>query len=268
MYDLAIHGFAAFARQDTLLGSRRIPRDPLVGIVDGVNRTFYASYFPLLTSGSAGVTVGGSGSSALVDYETGEFILTAAPAAQPIASYTFTPYTPGQILAFVISGFEEMETRWTRGWRLVDELGAPADETSAHLYVVDSSGSDPMCGPVAFSASPVQRAVLHLCNQMVFLRAQFHEAAIGDYSYTESRGMKIDKGMRPRNLEAAVKALDDRITAAILQAQDAFYPGGEHYGGYASGPHTDTYWEHFEWQAVARLDNLTGYHVPRRWIYP
>lgn len=268
MYDLAITGITAFARFGRVLSQRKIPRDPLLGFVDGTNKTFFTNYKPLLTSGSAAVYVGPNQVGGTADFETGEITLTAAPIDQPVATYTFTPYTPTQILQFVISGFDEMEGRWSRDWKLVDGSGVVADETSAQILVADKDGNDPTCGNFLFSTSRIQQALLTACCEYKYTETQLLEAAIGDFQYREGlRGMLVDKTIRPENIERALKVLDETVKRVMQEAMDSYYPGGEHFGGYQSSPATAEYMETLEWQTVSKADDYRGnlgYHISLR----
>jgi hypothetical protein len=273
-YDLAVSGFAGFARYGRVLTQRKIARDPLLGIVDGSNKSFYTNYHPLLTSGSAAVYVGLNQVGGTADFETGEITLTNSPTDQPVATYTFTPYTATQILQFVISGFEEMEGRWTRGWKLVDDSGNLADESSANLFVADKNGADPDCGGILFSQSPVQWNFLMACCEYRYALSQFLEAGISDFQYREGlRGMLVDKTRRPQNLSLVMAEVDKRVQRAMLNAQDAFYTAGEHLGAYVPSPVTLEYAQLMEWQTDSKAqDNRSqlGYQIVYRplTVYP
>ena len=260
LYDLAVTGFTGFARYGRVLSQRKIPRDPLIGVVDGTNKTFFTNYKPLLTSASTAVIVGLTAVGGSVDYETGQVDLTAAPNDQPQATYTFTPYTATQILQFVISGFEEMEgARWQRGWKLVDAAGNTADETSPNVYVVDSSGADPNCGGIIFSLSRVQQAFLMACCEYRYMLSQLDEATLSDFQYREgSRGMWVDKSKRPANIDLAVGRADEKVKRSLQQAQDAFYTSGEHLGAYVPNPVTAEYKDLLEWQTHSKQQDYRG----------
>jgi len=255
-YDLAVQGIVNFARYGRVLSQRKIARDPLSGVVDGTNTTFYSQYFPILTSGSLLVYTSGSQVSGTADYDTGEITLNTAPSVQPLATYTFTPFAASQVLQFVVDGFTEMENRWTRGWQLVDATGQPANENSANIYVADSSGSDPVCGAILFSESIAQIGFLQACTEYTYIRANLYDAAIGDFEYRESKGgAYINKSKRSTNLDMALKAADAKAKRALEQAQIQFYPNGDQYGAYISNPATAIYQTVYEWQAAAKLDD-------------
>ncbi len=261
MFDLAVSGFTYFTRFGRVLSQRAVSRDPLSGVLDGVNKVFYTNYFPLLTLGSFTVYDGTSQVSGTANYDTGEVTLNLAPANQPVASYTFTPYTATQILNFLISGFDEMEMRWTRLWKLVNAAGVAADETSANIYVADKNGADPVVGDLVFSTSRASIALLMACVELRYYLSQLGEAAIADFMFRETlRGLTVDKSRVPQNLDLMVARAEKRVEMALQAAQNAAYPGGEQFGGYQPSPATVDYMQNFEWQTQAILyDNRTVY---------
>lgn len=257
--DLATDGITLFSRFGNVLSQRSISRDPLSGLVDGTNKVFHTNYYPLLTSGSLTVKVGANsvtGGSA--DYDTGEITLANPPVEQPLANYTFTPFTAMQVLQFLLSGFDEMELRWNRGFTLVDGSGNPADENSAQILLVDSDAVDPPIGSLTFSASRSQIAILMLCTEYRYYASQAGEAAIGDFMFRETlRGMSVDKSKRPSNIEAVLARLDKRLDAAVLIAQDELLDGSQ-YGSAIYDPITYDYLANFEWQESSKASDLLG----------
>ena len=273
MWDLGNQGFTAFARFGRVLSQRKIAKDPLSGIADGANKTFFTNYSPILTSGSLAVFVSGVAQSGSADYDTGEVTLDYAPLTQPTATYTFTPYTSTQILQFLIWGFDEMEMRWSRDWKLVDAVGNIADEASTNLYVADSTGVDPPCGPTVFSLSRIQVAFMMLCTEYRYYLTQQGEASIGDFLFREGvRGMTVDKTDRSLNINRVITNLEERLKRAMDEAMDQYYPGGEHFGGYTPSPVTLEYANNLEWQTASKAaDNRSqlGFQYSYRpLVYP
>lgn len=258
LFDLSVGGIANFARIDSFLTQRTIARDPLSGLVDSANKVFFSSYAPIQSSGSvvvrdsSGSKIGGT-----FDADTGEIELTSAPSSQPVATYTFTPYTVSQQLSFLIQGFQEMESRWFRGWALQDVDGVSADENSANIYVVNSSGSDPSTGQSTFGTSQAQIGFFMSCVRYVYLLTQLTGSAIGDFMWRESmRGMTVDQSKRPGNLDKAVERAEGAMVSAMYNAQDEHYTAGEHLGGFIGSPVTDVYVSTLEWQQASMDDNL------------
>lgn len=250
MYDLAVQGYSDFSRYGTVLDKRKISLDPLSGLVDGSNTYFQTTFFPILTSGSLSVYVSGVSASGLADYDTGSITLSSAPAAQPKATYTFSPYTTSEMMQFLVGGFDEMESRWVRGWKLLDANGKLADENSANLYVTDSTGSDPACGASSFSQSRIQTAFYLACTEYRFRVTQFGSAAFGDYAYRSTGGVTVDKSRRPGNLELVVRALEDRVKRTLRMAQEQFYTDGSQWGAYIGQLHSADYLTNFAWQST------------------
>lgn len=269
MYDLLVSGFLDFNRFATVLAKRTISRDPLSGVLDGVNRVFKTSYYPILTTGSLRVYAYSSGSvlGGTADYDSGEVVLDTAPSVQPEATYTYTPYTTTQTTQFLISGFDEMELRWSRGWQLMTTGSNPgtsvgdwteATDTSLNIYVTDTTGSgDPLCGSVYFSKSRVQLALYMACCEYRMLLSQLSDHSINDIQYREGlRGMLVDATKRPPNIALALEAANKRIEAALARAMEQFYPDGDHYGGFQADPATRDYMAGHEWQTDSKDNDV------------
>ena len=249
-YDITTTGIADFARLDLVVAKRKIAKDPLVGTVDGANKTFYTNYSPILTSGSLYVyNTAGSAQAGSADYDTGEITLNTAPTAQLTATYTFIPYTNAQQLSFLIQGFYEMEGRSSFGFRLIDASGVAANEDSTNIYL-DYAGADPI------SNSPHMRAYFLACCRYAYLMAQLSGGAVTDYMWRETvRGMTVDKSKRPSNLALAVEAAERAIKAAQAEAENAFYINGENLGAFIGSPMTLEYSSTMEWQTAAENDD-------------
>lgn len=255
---MAVAGIAVFSRFGNVLAQRPISRDPLSGVVDGQNKVFHTNFYPMLTTGSLVVKAGVNLATGTADYGTGEIELDQAPAVQPVATYTFTPYTPTQIAQFLFGGFDEMELRWLRNYRLVDGSGNPASESSAAILVVDSDGADPPFGSFTFSASRAQIAFLMLCAEYRMYSAEAGNAAINDFSFREQlRGMAVDKSQRPKNLEALLARLEKRLALALDIAQSEFFDGSQ-FGAGINNPITYDYLRNFEWQESSKAMDYVG----------
>jgi hypothetical protein len=248
MYDLAVQGYSDFSRYGTVLDKRKISLDPLSGVADGSNVFFQTTFFPILTSGSFSVYTSGSSVSGVADYDTGSITLAGAPLVQPKATYTFLPYTTAEMMQFLVGGFDEMESRWVREWKLTDATGARADENSAQLYVTDTTGSDPACGNSSFSLSRVQTAFYLSCTEYRFRLTQLGNSAFNDYMYRSTAGVTVDKSKRPQNMELLVRSLDDRVKRTLRMAQEQYYTDGSQWGSYVGGLHSADYVTNFEWQ--------------------
>ncbi len=257
LYDLVVDGVNDFyARRP---GAKRlVRREPLSGIVDGVNKTFLTAH-PTWLQASLKVYVEtdmySAGDLALVDAEGGVVQFAAAPSVQPLADYTAVPLTTQQIVYYAWAGFTLMEHLWTRGLLLSSSATtyAQAAYDSAAIYVVSRSGSavaDPTCGSLTFSTSPTQRAVLAQCIELAYLDSMLFEASLTDVNYRERLGgAAIETLGRPRNIALARNAAYSTLQNAIYAAMDEANPAGDHYGAITTPPHTDEYNTVWEWQS-------------------
>lgn len=255
-YDLGIQGLKDFHRIDGLLAQRKIPRDPLSGVVNGINKIFYTNYFPILSSGSLTVyDSAGSTYAGTVDLDTGEVEVVAAPSNQLAATYAYTPYTVAVQLGFLISGFQVMESFWPRGFRLLDSGGNPADEDSDALIVDDGSGGDP------FTGKATQLGLFVAACRYTYLLTLLTGAANTDYAWRETaRGMSVDKSRRPGNLAQAVETAKALLDQALGDAQIAWY-NGDNLGAFVGNPVTEGYALGLEWQTASKngmFRNLRG----------
>jgi hypothetical protein len=239
-----------------------IARDPLSGIVDSSNTVFYSTYRPILSSGSVGVRVSGSLTSAYtLEAEQGCFIFTSAPAAQPVADYTIAAYPDRVIRSVIVAGFDEMELQWFRGLALSETQGTGqlilAGESSANAYVVNSSGSDPPVGSVFFSTSWAQRALLGACIQLAYVKLLIGEHAMSSFVWAEAQGLKVDKSMIAKNLLAFKDNLEKSLAKKLEQAQQEFYGAGN-FGTFIADPHTKEYLAHRFWERASLDEDWRG----------
>lgn len=249
MYDLAVEGYEALSRAMTAL-RRRIPRDPLVGLADGTNTIFFANYYPISMTDTLTVYVGGSVVSGVADYDTGQITLASPPATQPQATYVFVPYTSRQILDFCIDGFNQMEALWPRGYYLANSAGSPVwfSWASQNFYVVDTSGSSPLCNGIPFHRSVAQVGFLNACIAYRHLLSRLGDTSLLDMDYRESKGAAIARAKRPSNIELALERAREAMMDAMRAAQEQYYEDAL-YGGVVSSPASafyayTLYWQH------------------------
>ncbi len=257
MYNLVTDGVTDFyARRP---GAKRlVRREPLSGMVDGVNDTFLTPH-PTWLADSLKVHVGtevyGARDLAECDSDGGVIRFYGAPTVQPLADYTAVPLTTQQVVYYAWAGFALMELMWTRGLSLSasDTAFVQAAYDSPAIYVVqrrDSVVLDPLCGTFTFSTSPRQRAVLAQCIELAYLDAMLYEASLTDVNYRERMGgAGIDASSRPRNIASARQVAADQLRNALYAAMDEANPTGDHYGAIALPPHTDEYRQIWEWQS-------------------
>lgn len=261
MYDLRVEGVADLSRS-MLFRVRPIVRDALSGLVDGSNRVFRTTYYPLLTSGSIIVYEGGSEvlpSGYGVDYDTGAVIFDTAPDVQPEADYAYSELTQEQFIDILMAGFDEMEGRWNRGFVLSSSSTtyAAADRDSDHIYVVARGANNEVCDPPfrgnTFSASRTQIRFLIACCEYGQLQMRADDAAPSLYSFREGTGgLTVDKSRIPANLERTLERKERQLAQVLDIAQGEYYRGSAPWGAYIAPPVSQEYRDVYDWQTEAR----------------
>jgi len=256
MYNLLVEGVRDLSRHTTLLQQRRVSHDPLSGIVDGSNAIFHTQYFPLLTSGSFIAYVSGSVVGvASIDYDTGTAVLASAPASQPTADYTFTPFTTRQQVSLLISGFDQMQARWDRDWTLSSGSTSyiPPTEDDPAIYVgqvdrtTDSLADPPCSGSLPFSILRTQVGFYLACCEYTYLFSQLVGTALTGIAYRERAGAQLDRTRIPGNLKLALDVAEAGLNRAMQAAQDEYYTAGEQYGDVILPEHSIGYTTLFDW---------------------
>ncbi|MBU2177397.1 MAG: hypothetical protein KJ556_20065 [Gammaproteobacteria bacterium] len=242
----------------TLFQTRKITRDPTGGVLNGVNTVFRTTYYPIMSSGSL-ILHHSSGSiivdSHTVDYDTGTVIFAVAPSVQPLATYTYSSLSDDERVDVLMKGFDEMQSRWDRPFYLSSSSASyvAAAGSEAHIYVVSKTSagavSDPVCGGTTFSAERVQVAFYLLCTEYAYLSALADRMAPTAISFREERGASVSQVSVPRNLEAALKRVEDRLQTALEIAQGQY---GETWGAYIAPVMTPVYEADYLWQEDAR----------------
>lgn len=255
-FELWTDGLLVVDRFGRLFSKRSIARDPLSGVVDGVNTIFYANYYPILSSGSMAVYVGGNTATAAstytVDYDAGCFTFSPAPVSQPQASYTFAKYTESIMRSVMVAGFDEMEGRWFRGLFLSSTLNSvtPITESSSTAYLVNSSGSDPTIGAITWSQSRAQIDFYAKCTQLAFYRSLAGEHALSDFIWKEAAGLWIDKSKTVPNLMLVIEQLEKDLLRLQNSAQYEWY-GDTAFGGTITPPATREFLAHRYWEKAS-----------------
>ena len=261
MYDLRVDGIRDFGRS-TLFTRRTINRDPMGGVMDGANRTFRTTYYPIVSSGSISCFVSSGSALGLsadsIDYDTGTVVFASAPAYQPYASYTYSQLTDDETVDVLMAGFDEMQSRWSdRAFYLSSSSSTFTQATGSedHIYIVtksDSTVSDPNCHGLAFSTVRVQVAFYMMCCEYRYMAARGNVFAATAFRFSEARGPSVDLSRMPANVEAALERLNDRLNKVQEIAADQYYSGGEVYGGYIAPVATQEYLDVLRWQEDAR----------------
>lgn len=211
-----------------------VVREPLDGLMDGVNVIFNLKSPPALDStvtviDSAGNTV----TPASVDEASGSVVLSTAPTSTLYASYTHCGLTSDQLTGLFVAGFEEMESRWQRGYYLTESSSIPYVSSNSVTVV------DPEIGSSTFSVRPAQTNFLVGCMTYVFSLSSWQEAAATAIATREkwSAGMMIDSTRRPEAFAKLVEAQERALKALMDKAiTDA---GTTNIG--VVGPRTDPY---------------------------
>lgn len=267
MYDVKAGGVADLSRS-VLFRSRTIKRDGLSGLVDGSNKVFRTTYYPLLSSVDIIVYASGSVVPAdeySADYDTGAVIFDTAPAVQPEADYTYTQLTVDQFVDILMAGFDEMEGRWNRGFVLSSDgttyVVATRDSTNIYLVAraADDAVSDPSFRSTTFSASRTQIRFFIACCEYILLQMRADDSAPALYMFREGTGgLTVDKSRIPINIERALERKEKQLFQLLESAQGEFYEDGEAWGTYVPPVITEEYEEVYEWQKEARDQERTS----------
>jgi hypothetical protein len=273
MYNLLVEGVRDLSRYTALLQQRKVAHDPLSGIVDGSNTVFYTQYAPVLTSGSLlGYASGSLFAVATMDYDTGCVEFTTAPAKQPDATYTYTPFTQSQQVSMLMAGYDELSSRWLReNWYLSSGsavLTLPTD-TDPNIWLVysDASGSvltDPACGAtMTFSTSRLQVRLYMACCEYSYLTRQLVETSLSGVSFRERFGTALDRMQIPKNLSLALDRLESNLTRILRVAQEEYYDGTQ-YGSGIAPEHSVGYKTQFDWHANQEYPTVSDGDL--RWL--
>ncbi len=215
--------------------TRAVALQPLEGLADGVNKVFRFPFAPLamtpapfiytlVAGGKVAVTVD------VINYDTGDVLLSTAPTLTPYADFMATMFRPTQLDALARRGFIEMQIRWLRSLYLYNDDGTIVVSAS------DSEAVDPVTGATTFSKSEVQKGFLVKCAEFVALRMLVEDANINSMSYREERmgGLLVDLTRRAKDFQEYLKAAAEALRAAEDAARSecgeftefgAFIPG-------------------------------------------
>ena len=264
MYELLTTGQADLINFTRLVDIKKIARDPLTGVVDGSNPTFFANFSPLLSSGSTSVLVSGVAQTGVIEYDTGQFNLNSAPSAQPFAWYTFTSWTVEQMTRVLLRGFDEMESRWARGFRLSSSSSSFVLPTvsDAAIYLIDKDVvQDPVYLNGTWSLMRSQVALYMKCCEFAYYAGIAGDEARVGTAYREAVGMSVNTAHRSPNLEKLMDRLEKEVCAALFTAQNAWYSDGSGVGAAVLNPQTLDYKTNFEWQVASKDGNWRNLKV-------
>lgn len=256
MFDLVTSGVEAFfdRRPDA---KKLVRREPLVGVVDGTNRVFLIPHAPILYASALFRSVADPLTSLAytsLDADGGEVILAVAPTGQVTYSATAVPVTVAQATLYAWAGFQLMERLWSRDFRLSSNASvyAQAVSSDSHIYVCTVDGttpSDPVCGSLTFSTSPLELAFYGLCVEMAYLDSLMTGSAMRDLDIRErAGGIAVNAIRRPENLLKVRQAMQEDLLRAWRAAMDEYYPDGDHYIDMVDVIHTTYYDQNMHWQ--------------------
>jgi len=256
-FDLAVEGLARLRRM-TPLGETPVASEPMAGLVDGVNTLFRTRKSPVKTNSISVVAGGVAVPGTLVPPDI--FDCTAAPVAQPYASYTLQPLSDLRAKQLLMDGVTELEGRWPRGWRLSSSTASfvAATENDAHIYVLSEGALTDPSDDVALSTSENQRGLVMACAMYVFRMAQAFAASLAAVSIRGTAGgMTLDRKAIPSAILAALAMYDRRIQTQLIQAMME-WTGGDSLGGRVGAIATRDYMLAYEWQTAAKLENWSA----------
>ncbi len=224
--------------------TQRVIKQPIEGLVDGVNTFFLLPHAPASSGTLTLYEVDGStiaSADYTVDVDTGEITFNTAPTDTTYSTYTAEAFTSAELLDIVEEGFAKMQAVYPRSWFLFTSGATTYISTSA------TEDNEPTIGGQLLSANVVQIHFYMLCCRFALNQMIFEDASVHDHQYRESGrvgGMLVDMRKRPESILAVMDRLDKLIdndkAAAAENAGDTgaygdFIPGAvsdEHYGAY------------------------------------
>jgi len=191
-----------------------IVKEPLVGIVNGRNKTFTLSITP-----ATSITVTDYLGNTLVvtssDGESGSVVLETAPTNAVFATYTSTMVKPSAVNGIATGAVMLMETLYPRGYSLVNSAGTLYLSSSA-TSVVDT----------VISPSQVQRRFVGNCVFYTWVRSYYLEATMHAISFREQRasGLQVDRTKQAAAYDVMLKLarqnVEESMYAAMAEAGD------------------------------------------------
>ena len=191
-----------------------IVKEPLVGLVNGRNKTFMLSVTPatsIIVADAAGNTLTVTSS----DGESGSVVLETAPVTTVFATYTNTIVKPSAVNGIATSAVSLMETLYPRGYSLVNSGGT--------LYL--SSETDSIVDTVIY-LSQVQRRFLANCAFYTWVRSYYLESTMHAIAFREQRasGLSVDRTKQGEHYNAMLKIARENVEesrgAAMIEAGD------------------------------------------------
>ena len=267
LYDLVSDGNTDFfARR--VGGKRQLRREPLSGLVDGANKVYLSTLFPLLASSIKvylGTVLQTLTTHYTVDADLGTFTFVSAPSVQPSIEAVVVPLTSAQVTLYAWAGFHLMESLWFRNLLLSSNIStyAMATYTDAHIYVVQgplttgAAVADPVCGAATFSTSQTQRGLLSRCTELAYLDSMLYEASLSDVDFSERvGGARVGASRRPANIKAARDSAYQEVVNAVYAAMGESDDSMGFLGKGVLPTHSDEYSTIWQWQATGNIGSV------------
>jgi hypothetical protein len=235
--------------------TREIDMEPLEGLFDGTNPIFHLPVTPLSPAPSptfynaAGTELDGA---TVISYDNGavRFSSGSVPSSTVYASYVAQSMSDSKVLDLCSAGFDEMESRYRRGWYII---------ASGYHYISSTSPAitDPVCGSVTFATSRAQVDFLLACCEYKLVKALATEVALNAYSYREERlgGLMVDRSRQGNVFDNMLKELDAAIEVKRTAAMEQEGNTAE-FGEFIPGAQSDTYADSLEWWSTS--EQATG----------
>lgn len=207
-----------------------IVKEPLVGLVNGRNKTFTLSITPA-TSIAVTDYLGNSLVITSSDGESGSVALETAPTNTVFATYTATMVKPSAVNGIATGAVALMETLYPRGYNMLNS-GGTLYLSSSTTAVVDT----------VILPSQVQRRFLANCVFYTWVRSHYLEATMHGISFREQRasGLQVDRTKQASSYDAMLRIarenVEESMNAAMLE--DGYTEGGRLAGGIVAGRST------------------------------
>jgi hypothetical protein len=226
--------------------------EPVLGLTDGSNTVFHLPYTPVDADSSLTIYDADGGELdgyTMIGYDGGalRFSSGSVPTTTVYASYTAQAISNSKLLNVCRSGFDDMESRYRRDWRIVSVGGYSYISSSADSVV------DPVCGSQTLSTSRVQIDFLNACCEYALTKALHTDAALRNYAYREERvgGLMVDRSRQADTFKTLLAEADKKADAKAAAAR---YEAGEtsEWGSFIPGAQSDSYADGWEWWSTSK----------------
>jgi len=188
--------------------SQAVVKEPLIGLVNGVNKVFFVGSTPA-TSITVVDYLGNALTVTSSDGESGSVVLASAPVNTVFATYSVTMVKPSAVNGIASASVSLMESLWPRGYSLV------TSGDTLYLSSVTTSVIDTVIAP-----SQVQRRFLADCVFYTWVRSYYLEATMHGIAYREQRasGLQVDRSRQPGSFDTMLKLARENLQASLNAA--------------------------------------------------